>query len=186
MRIFAYNSFGDFIKLCDKPTSQRIWAYAQSSTLCEKVVLTTLSMEYCSCILFLFRIGCVFPTTAMLCRRAHRACWYGSWSWNTIIGSVSLLQLVMLFQDAQRTIYTCFSMPVCVGTNTDIETKRTRPPEVIFTHHLPEALQNYFNCAKISTKKRSHKSVKMVRSSFGRMPVGCSNNRLCYGSIFYF
>ena len=110
----------------------------------------------------------------------------GSWSWNTIIGSVSLLQLVMLFQDAQRTIYTCFSMPVCVGTNTDIETKRTRPPEVIFTHHLPEALQNYFNCAKISTKKRSHKSVKMVRSSFGRMPVGCSNNRLCYGSIFYF
>ena len=40
------------------------------------------------------------------------------------------LQLVMLFFKMLSVQYThVFSMPGCVGTNTDIETKRTRPPE---------------------------------------------------------
>ena len=78
-----------------------------------------------------------------------------------------------------------FQMPGCRNKSRHWNQKNKAPRRMIFTHHLPEALQNYLRCAILSTRKRSNKSVKMGLSSFGRMPGGCWSNRLCYGSIFY-
>ena len=83
-------------------------------------------------------------------------------------------------------IHMFFNACLCRNKHRHWNQKNKAPRRMIFTHHLPEALQNVLQCAILSTRKRSHKSVKMLLSSFGRMPGGCSNNRLCYGSIFYF
>ena len=149
-------------------------------SLCEKTVLTTFNgVPFLHPLFVQNWVRLSHHSYAVQARSQGR--WHGSWSWHTIYQSGILTPTCQC--TFQGSIY--FKCLVVAWTRKALKPKMKAPRRMIFTHHLPEALQNYFNCAKISTKKRSHQSVKMVLSSFGRMPDGCSTNRLCYGSIFY-
>ena len=138
-------------------------------------------MEYRSCILFLFRIGCVFPTTAMLCRRAHRAATTAPGHGALSTSRVFLLQLV----NALFKVLFISNAWLLVEQGRHWNQK-WRPPEEWFSYTIFRKPCKIISIVLKSAQRNA--LISLWRCCFhlsGVCQTVAANNRLCYGSIFY-